>query len=164
MNNPFLLGPHHLNQSWRDLRASMTAELSDIDHLNLVAKFWSLAPQSSPFTDWDSPHLWPTAWELINDNDFDSGMCALGMEYTLLLSADQRWDSNRLELQLITFADRSRQDLVLCIDKNLMLNYSYGTIIPVSEVNRDFVINQRYGYINKVHSLIKSNLAQVGAW
>lgn len=164
MNNPFLLGPRQLNQSWRDLRASLTADLSDTDHLNLVAKFWSMAPLSSPFTDWDNPQSWPTAWELINDNDFDSSLVALAMEYTLLLAADKRWTEARLELRLITFVDRSRQDLILSADKNFMLNYSHGKVIELSDVARDFVINQRYGYSNRIHSLIKSNLAQVGAW
>lgn len=151
MDNPFLCSPKHLGKQWRALRAQLTAEKNDLEHLDAVVKFWSRAPLSAPFLDWDHPDTWPDPWELMAEMNFDASAVALGIEYTLLLADDQRWTSDRLELDLSITADRSQQLLTLTIDNAYVLNCEHGVIIPTSKASNELVIQQRYQYINKVH-------------
>jgi len=151
MSNPFLCSPKQLGQHWRSVRAQLTAEKTDLEHLNIVTDFWRHAPISAPFLDWDHPNTWPDPWELMSEMSFDPSAIALGMEYTLLLAEDQRWNSNRLELDLSCFVDGSQQLIVLSVDNTYFLNIEYGKVTMAINAAKELVIQQRYHYINKTH-------------
>ena len=154
MDNPFLCSPKHLGKQWRALRAQLTSDKTDLDHLNIITKFWAKAPLSAAFLDWDSPDTWPDPWELISEMTFDASAIALGMKYTLLLAEDQRWSPDRLALDLICLVDKSKQLLMLTIDNSYILNFEHGQVTPIAKVENELVIQQRYLYSNKMH-LIK---------
>lgn len=154
MDNPFLGGPKHLGYRWRDLRSHLTAEKSDLEHLNMVVDFWSKAPIVNPFLNWDDTKTWSDPWELISEMTFDISCLAIGMEYTLLLSEDQRWTPDRLRPSLVHLLDRSHQYMVLVVDGKHVLNHSYNRIVSLDHGLKDFVITQRYAYINKAHTTV----------
>jgi hypothetical protein len=154
MLNPFLTNTKQVNENWRELREQLTADLSDNEHLDLVSKFWALAPISHQFLDYDNPATWPTAWELITENNFDESAVAIGMHYTLLLGTDLRWTSDRCKILFVTMKDKSCQKLVLLVDDKLVLNCFYNTIVDYNN-SEHFDIVQQYSYINKSYKMIK---------
>lgn len=154
MFNPFLCNSKQLSQHWRTIREQLTDDKSDLEHLNIVSKFWSYAPISAPFLNWDNPSTWPTPWELIAEMNFDQSAVALGMEYTLLLANDQRWNSTRLELNLACLNDKSQQLLILIVDSQHVLNFEYGLIVSAEYVAKEIMVQQRYQYQNKIHKII----------
>ena len=151
MENPFLNNPSTLAKHWRSLRSQLTAEKTDLQHLELVTKFWSHAPLLSTFLDWDQPSNWLGPWELIAEMDFDISSLALGMEYTLLLSSDQRWTPDRINLALVCAQDKSQQLLVLLVDGLYVLNFEYASVIPWDQACKELVVQQSYQYTNKMH-------------
>ncbi len=159
MDNPFLSGPKQTSQAWRNFRAQLTEDRSDLDHLQMVSDFWAKAPLVVPYLDWDGPDTWPDPWELVAERKFDASAVSLGMEYTLLLSEDGRWTPDRLQLVLSASADRTRQNLILLVDDRYVLNHYYNVVSDLDDVSKDFVIQQRYAYINKKHHVIGGNLS-----
>jgi hypothetical protein len=153
MDNPFLCGSNYLNKHWRILRAQLTSDKTDLEHLEIIVKFWSKAPISAPYLDWDHPDSWPDPWEFITEMNFDESGIAIGMEYTFLLAEDQRWVLDRLHLALIASTDGSKQLLILIIDNKYVLNYSYGVIMSFEQASKELVIQQEYMYINKMHKI-----------
>ena len=153
MINPFLCSSKQLSQYWRMTRDQLTSDKLDLEHLEIVTRFWSYAPISASFLDWDHPNTWPDPWELIAEMTFDASAVALGMEYTLLLAEDQRWTTDRLTLSLSTTIDRSQQLLTLIVDDAYVLNYEYGAILPITKASNELAIQQSYQYINKMHEI-----------
>ena len=162
MDNPFLGNPKHLSSRWRDLRSRLSKDLTDQQHLDEVVRFWAKAPMVNPYLDWDNTKLWPDPWELIAGMDFDPSSVALGMEYTLLLSDDNRWSPDRLQPGLVMLKDGSQQYMVLNVDGTHILNHHFNRIIPVDECSKDFVIQQTYSYINKSHVNVKIDRTRWG--
>lgn len=159
MDNPFLSGPKQAIQMWRNFRAQLTEDKTDEDHLNMVSAFWAKAPLVVPYLNWDDTTTWPDPWELISERKFDPSSVALGMEYTLHLSDDGRWTPDRLQLVLATSNDRTSQNLMLIVDGQYVLNLYYNGVALLEEAAKDFVIQQRYAYINKSHHVIEDNLS-----
>jgi hypothetical protein len=159
MDNPFLCGSDYLNKHWRILRAQLTSDKLDLEHLEIVVKFWSKAPISAPYLDWDRPDNWADPWEFVTEMNFDESGIAIGMEYSLLLAEDHRWASDRLHLSLIASSDGSKQLLVLVVDNTYVLNYSYGVIMPFDQASNELVIQQEYVYSNKMHKIQRINLS-----
>lgn len=148
----FLTQPKQLLKSWKDLRERLTVTKSDDEHLRLVIDFWNHAPIGPRSINWDQPTQWPDPWQLIHDREFDESSIAIGMFYTLLLAEDQRWDPSRLQLVLINDTDQKIQRLVLLVDRRLVLNLDYGSIINVDQLGNARV-QQRYIYNGKGHAL-----------
>lgn len=161
MSNPFLNGPKQLNQSWRDLRSQLSHDKSDLEHLDLVVKFWAKAPLVHQFLDWDHTDTWLDPWELMLSGKFDESSISIGMEYTLLLSDDGRWTPDRLTLAFVCLADRSMQYIVLLVDNLYVLNFRYNSIVELEKVANEFAIYQIYRYTNKSHSIVNDNLSQM---
>lgn len=139
----------HLLQSWKTLRSNLTSELIDYKHLENVVNFWAYCPISGRVLDWDRPDLWPDPWQLIHQNNFDECAISLGMFYTLLLSADGRWNSERLKLMILKNQQQQFQGVVLQIDDKWILNYEYNAIFNRSGLDTDTIIQQKYVYDNK---------------
>lgn len=159
MDNPFLNGPKQASQAWRSVRGLLTSDKDDSDHLSIVCDFWAKAPIVAPYLDWDGPETWPDPWELISERKFDPSAVALGMEYTLMLADDGRWSPDRLQLVLVSSMDKSMQGLLLIVDGQYVLNHHYNGVVMLEEARKDFVIQQRYAYINKKHQVLKDNLS-----
>lgn len=147
-------GSTHLLKSWKNLRANLTAELSDADQLQAVAKFWSHAPLSVRVLDWDDCASWPTAWNLIYQNKFDESAVSLGMFYSLIYAGDGRWNPNRLQLQLITDRRRCLQSIILEVDGRWCLNLEYNQVVDKQSSKMEHTVQQRYGYSNGEHYLL----------
>jgi hypothetical protein len=139
-------------QQWKHLRSTLTENLIDLEHLTSVVQFWSRCPLSKRTLDWDRPDLWADPWKLIHENRFDECAISLGMFYTLFLSADGRWNTERLKLMLLKNPDQQFQGVVLQIDDRYILNYDYNTVYEKSRLNRGVIVQRTYTYDNKVFS------------
>jgi len=155
MKDSFINGPQHLMKSWKRLRATLSSDLNDQDHLKMVIGFWSHAPISTRMLDWNDPAAWPDAWNLIHLSNFDESSVALAMFYTLLLSNDQRWNDERLSLILVKDSVKEIQKLVLMVDQKWILNLDYNTILDACSPMPGFTVQQRYSYDGKLHSISK---------
>lgn len=154
MNDSFLNGRQYLMKSWKSLRSQLTDNLSDLEHLNLIANFWSSAPISKFSLNWDDPQNWPDPWNLLSNMDFDESSISLGMKYTLELSQDNRWNYDRCNLKLIKDDQFHIQKIVLIIDNKWLLNYEYKTVIDYEKCKKRFAIQQEYSYNGKMHSIV----------
>ena len=153
MNNPFMNGKKSLPKSWRNLRSTLTSDLRDIDHLTIVCEFWKQAPIRARVLDWDAPSIWPDAWTMMHEAEFDESSLALGMFYTLLLSEDQRWTADRLKLMLIRDHGMQIQRVVLMIDDRWLMNLDHGRIMEKDGIMPQLMVQQRYRYDGKTHSI-----------
>lgn len=154
MYNPFLSGPKQLNQHWRELRSQLSHDKTDLEHLDLVVKFWAKSPTVHQFLDWTNPDTWADPWELMSNNTFDESVISIGMQYTLLLSDDGRWNADRVQLAFISLTDRSMQYIVLIVDNRYVLNFRYNTVVELDNVANEFAIHQMYRYTNKSHAIV----------
>lgn len=148
MNNPFLESPSVLRKEWKNLRAQLSADLSDQQHLDLVTKWWSRCPLSSQWLDYDHESTWPDPWELITTKNLDYSAISLGMEYTLLLATDERWTADRVQLCLASDVKRTMQHLVPVVDNRWVLNATYNQVV---ELDENLVLHFRYKYDGKKH-------------
>lgn len=148
MNNPFLESPSNLRKEWKQLRNSLTADLSDLQQLEIVSKWWAQCPTAHQWLDYDHVHTWPDPWELITTKNLDYSAISLGIEYTLLLNGDGRWTGNRIQLCLASDIGRTMQHLVVIVDNKLVLNASYAKVIDLTD---ELIVHSRYRYDNKKH-------------
>jgi hypothetical protein len=148
MHNPFLESSAQLRKEWKALRNTLTADLSDQQHLDIVARWWALCPLSKDWFDWDHPDTWPDPWELITTKSLDYSAIALGMEYTLLLSSDGRWTPDRVRLWLASDVKKTFQHLTLAVDDRYILNVAHARVVEISD---DLVVHSRYCYDMKHH-------------
>lgn len=148
MHNPFLESPSNLRKEWKQLRSQLDTQLTDDEHLNLVVKWWAKSPFSRQWLNWDDVSTWPDPWELIATKNLDFSAISLGMEYTLLLGIDGRWESDRVEVWLVSDVSRTMQHLVVAVDGKKILNASYGIIVDLSD---EFIIHSKFKYDGKKH-------------
>lgn len=148
MHNPFLESPSNLRKEWKMLRSSLTHELSDIDQLSIVSKWWAQCPTAHQWLDYDHIETWPDPWELITTKNLDYSAISLGIEYTLLLNGDGRWTADRVQLCLASDVGRTMQHLVVLVDGKLVLNASYAKVI---DLTNDLILHSRYKFNNKKH-------------
>jgi hypothetical protein len=155
MINPFLQGSKNLLKAWKDIRLQLESNKSDYEHCKLVTDFWSKAPVSARVLDWDMCSSWSDAWQLIHSNEFDDSAISLGMFYTLLLGADERWNADRCVLKLIKDDVHSQQKIILSVDNKWLMNYEYKKIVSVNDAENDFYVQQTYSYDGKNHYILK---------
>jgi len=139
--NPFLLHPQQLQQQWKDLRKSISCDISDIEKLQQVVDFWKLAPISSPYLDYLNVHTWPDAWSLVDFKLLDINTVALGMFYTLLFSNDRVWTTDRLVLALIKNERESWERLVCIVDGSWLLNYDCDRVVDAKNYTDMFFMH-----------------------
>jgi len=135
-------------QLWKTIRNSLTSDLTDIEQLEIVTKFWSFAPLQSRILDWDKPTEWPSPWELIGDKNYDESSIAVAMMYTLLFGNDGRWNSSNLRLILATDRVNSIQNVMLVVKDTWLLNYEYAKISDWAGIKNNLHIHHRYNYNN----------------
>lgn len=162
MNDAFLHGSKHLLKSWRTLRQQLTNELIDTEQLKLVVKFWSLAPLSFISLNWDDPTNWPDPWQLIHSQMFDESSISLAMFYTLFLSKDGRWATNRLSLILAKDSQRQIQRIILKVDDRYYLNLDYNFVVDSTSTSLQLMKQQIYVFDGKRHNVYdKKNIIKV---
>lgn len=127
MTNPFLLNPRDRMRHWKELRQGLTSDLSDMQHLEIVSRYWATAPVKQPYMDYLDPGSWPDAWDMVHSCDFDQDMVSLGMFHTLLLAEDGRWDG-RLSMMMIRRPAQSVERLVVLTETGAVLNYYHGIV------------------------------------
>jgi hypothetical protein len=131
---------------WKNLRKKLTTDLSDLEQIQMVLKFWSVAPLQLHVTDFDNPNLWPTPWELISNKNYDESAIAIAMMYTLLLGYDKRWSKNNLKLIFATDKVHSIQQIMLVVDKTWLLNYEYNQITDWNYSKNNLQVQHQYHY------------------
>lgn len=156
MHNPFMESPSQLRKEWKQLRNTLTADLTDQQQLEIVVKWWSKAPVTHDWLNWDDTNTWPDPWELITTKSLDNSAIAMGMEYTLFLGNDGRWNSDRVHLRLVSDTGKTMQHLVVVIDDKFVLNFNYSAI---ADINDGVITHTRYHYDGKNHHDLFNNVS-----
>ena len=156
MENPFFLHPQQLQRLWKDLRGSINSNMPTAQQLHTVVDFWRLAPISQPYLDYVDSSTWPDPWSLIDSKLIDPNVVALGMFYTLLLSEDQSWRSDRLKLAMIRNRTDCWERLICVVDQRWLLNYNYNRIVDGREETADLHCMHIYKY-----DLHKRNIVEI---
>jgi len=145
MNNPFLLPPAQLRQSWKNLRNSIDTSLPVMDILQTVSKFWNLAPTSRPYLDYLDPDAWPDPWTLLDSKILDSNSISLGIFYTLLLCNDSRIENKNLKLAMMRDPMISWEGLVCIVDDRWVIGYDTSTVVDTHSIP-DMLCMHTYKY------------------
>ena len=137
MNHFFLSGDERLS-AWKHLRTDLlTNEMSDGEHLAVLAEWWRPCPEVNRSLDPYDPKSWPTTWELLHDGNMCRSAIGLSMEQTLLMR-NGRWNSNRVKLAVVN----DKIDgvyMIPIVDKQWALNYEPGEITSV--LSESFIEN-----------------------
>ena len=156
MHNPFIESPSQLRKDWKQLRTMLTADLTDQQHLDMVVKWWAMAPITRDWLNWDDTSTWPDPWELMATKNLDYSAIALGMEYTLFLGADGRWTPDRIHLRLASDTGKTMQHLVVIVDNKFILNFYHATVADTSD---GLVTYAQYQYDGKNHFDLSNNIS-----
>jgi hypothetical protein len=138
--NPFLLDPKARLADWKDFRKQLSL-LPEDEQLQRIAAFWAKAPLGKPAFDLDEPADIAGPWEMISAGDWCENSVAIGMEFTLRLAG---MASDRLELVLIRDHDISEMKVILIIDGQKVLNYSYGEVCDYPTSRHDVLGRWRF--------------------
>ena len=107
--------------SWRAFRETLE---EDEDPFRTVIENYNKAPYVSRHTDPWTKEMWPTPWELINENQYDDFCRVLGMCYSLQLT--ERFKGSSFEIHINTNSDNSELYYLLHVDDTVInWNNSY---------------------------------------
>lgn len=123
--NHWQLDPKELLKEWRRHRQelqSLDDENDDIRCLEMITDWWKMAPIATRVIDPYNSEDWPDPWELLHNKEIDENVVALGMAYTLELID---WPCR---LELIQDIEKNQIKLIVSVDDEHILNYSYGTV------------------------------------
>ncbi len=123
-------------KEWRVFRNEILEIDDDIKVLKLVADWWKLAPISTRAIDVYDDSTWPNPWDLIHKGELDENAIALGMCYTLQLID---WPCT---LQLIQDNEQNEIKLIILVDDEHVLNYTYNEVIDNTTISHCSIINQ----------------------
>lgn len=122
------VSPRERLKLWRTMRQQLENIEDDVEVLNTLCEWWKNAPTSVRVIDPYDNKDWPDPWELIYNDQFDDNVIALGMCYTLELSG---WPCT---LQLIQCNKKNEIKLIINVDDEYILNYTYGQVDLVESV------------------------------
>lgn len=117
-------------KQWKKLREDLKT-LNTNDKISKTVDFWSKAPTVNFVLNYNEYKKWPTPWDLIYDNFYDSIVIAYLMSQTLIFSGIPETDH---EFRYIKIGDEIDYCMILIIDKKYVLNYSYGTVIDIKDL------------------------------
>lgn len=144
--NPFLSSSTERIKSWKNIRQSLTSDLSDETHFRIILDYFKYAPELSSYIDVDNPNSWPSPWDLI----YTCNLCRDGIGYlieqTLFYSNCNRWTTDRVELVYLKDVKYSKMNLMVLIDKKIVLNYNHSDYILWDTIEKDSIILNRYEY------------------
>lgn len=121
--------------AWREFRETLEQHS---DPLRAVMEFYDRAPRVSIHTDpWDQS-IWPTPWELVNENQYCDFARVLGMCYSLQLT--DRFKGSNFEIHIGTDISNSSMLYLLFIDDNVI---GYGDDHVQRADIPDTIVSQR---------------------
>jgi hypothetical protein len=137
--NPFTLPVIDRIRCWRELRE----ELVDLDkrtQLERTNLFWWQAPIVNYALNYDAPSTWPTPWELIQENGFDSTARAYMMAETLFSMPNSPWNND----EILLFMIKDKEDIKTILGtEHWVINHEYNTVSPIDSVLQNaFIIDQ----------------------
>lgn len=141
MNTVWQESPNQRLKTWRSFRKEIQ-DLEDKPCLEKVVEWWKYTPIGSRVIDPYESKEWPDPWNLIYIGNFDENAVALGIAYTIHLLD---WPC---EVLLVQNTKLSFVGLVVLVDDQYVLNYTYGSIDD-SVVLRDCEILDRW-YTNEL--------------
>ena len=156
MNNPFLLPPAQLRQSWKNLRNSIDISMPVMDILQTVSKFWNLAPTSRPYLDYLDSASWPDPWTLLENKNLDSNSINLGIFYTLLLCNDTRIDNQNLRLAMMRDPMICWEGLVCIVDDKWVIGYDTNAVVDIHSIP-DMLCMHTYKYDLQKRRVVEIN-------
>ena len=121
--NVFLLDFYSRLRAWHNLKLDLAEK--DIGHICVeVDKFWQYCPLNNHYLHPDDIEVWPSPWELLNDNNFCYYSRGLGMLYTLALLGIK-------DVDLVEATDYNNIDVVLVlVDRaKYIMNYWPDTVV-----------------------------------
>jgi hypothetical protein len=120
---------------WREFRETLEQHH---DPLQAVMEFYDRAPRVSIHTDpWDQS-IWPTPWELVNENQYCDFARVLGMCYSLQLT--DRFKGSTFEIHIGTDTSNSSMLYLLFIDDSVI---GYGDNHVKRSDIPDTIVSQR---------------------
>ena len=143
MNNPFKLSPEDRLTAWFDFRQSIKNK-TDQEKINAVAEYWAQCPFVGWIIDPEMPKEWPSVWEILFEGRYCMNTVAKCIADTLMLVD---FEESRVALAMIS--ENSHPDveyMVVIIDNNHILNYSYGNSISINDVQKEISMKFMYQY------------------
>jgi len=137
MNEFWQSSPKQRLNLWRQFRKSL-ADMEYLERLQAVVDFWKMAPMSSMHTDIYDAKTWAQPWDFIWEGVYDENNVALGMAYTLQLESYAQ-----CEILLVQNTKKSYINLIVLVDKKHILNYNYGIVNDMSELDNDTTILEK---------------------
>ena len=160
MDNHFLQSSKNLLARWKQLRSSLTSDMSDQDQAQSVSLWWSLAPLGKPYLDYLNPKKWPDAWTLIDSKDFDQATISLGMFYTLLMSSDGRWTQDNLCMAFMRSVQMHHENLCCILRGQLVIGWRHAVVDNLDQMN-DITVLHRYTYDAAVRSMAEVKITDL---
>lgn len=141
MINPFILNPVERIRIWRELRDELTEKTFN-EQLKCISDFWWQAPMQTFCLDYDKPEEWPSPWEIVYFNGYDTVARAVMMAETLLLTFEEQYKDN-IELLYIRDLEISDMVMIVLVD-NHVLNHQYNTVLSLDNLSKNYTIYNRY--------------------
>jgi len=151
---PFMLPPVERLRHWKLFRTSLDETSTDKEQLNEIMQYWYQYPVTSRYIDPHTPELWPSPWEMSQENQYCASAMAIMMEQSLLLSNDDRWTPERLSLKYIIDDDAGADGIILVVDDKYVLNYNQDDIINFDILKKICIIQYEYLLTQSNHSII----------
>lgn len=127
----WLLSPDQRLRDWRKFRKELDTVNDDLQCLKNLVEWWKLAPVATRVVDPYDSNDWPDPWELLYNGNYDENVIAIGMAQTLELID---WPC---ELLLVQDTKKSFLGLIVSVDEEFILNYTYGIVEDYDQVMRD---------------------------
>ena len=129
-------------KEWKQFRNHIGTLPFD-EAVKATVHLWSFAPFVNHHLDHVEPADWPTPWDLLVENKYDDAAKALGMLYTLYLSAH-----GPTHVYAILKADASSQlesyNLVEIDSGKYVLNFAFDGIISKEQLDKEATQIVRY--------------------
>lgn len=128
-------------KDWKALRKKL-ADLSLEEAIKATTHYWSYAPFVSHYLEPDKPQDWPNPWQLLDDNYFCDLAKALGMFYTLGLSAH----GSVIDLEIRIYVDQNKNysHLVWIDQGKYVINYWHDEVVNNTQLDEELTLKYRY--------------------
>lgn len=111
--------------AWSHLRSSC-ANQDQLSCLRSINQWWMSLPWCAYRLHWDDRASWPDPWQLLEENQFCSLACGLGILYTICLL-------NRTDTQDATLVEVGNDNLVQVAKKKYILNWHPDVLLSNQE-------------------------------
>jgi len=130
-------------RKFRQIQENQTIENQIQNTLDL----WKLCHLGSTYYDFNEPNEWPTPWELIIQDNYDSFTKALGISWTLIMIKD--WKNQNLFLRCYKDIEQSSYYFLVELDDlGLVLNYHFNQSISNKLIPQSSKLIREYNFID----------------